>query len=39
VLLEGDDRMDPEGHLDPTLLNIFAVHNQGFREIWDQLSD
>ena len=39
VLLEGDDRMDPEGHLDPTLLDIFAVHHEGFAMIWDQLAD
>ncbi|HSN54941.1 MAG TPA: HD domain-containing phosphohydrolase, partial [Candidatus Sulfomarinibacteraceae bacterium] len=37
-LLEGDERLDPEGHLDPALLALFAEHHHGFAEIWDRLS-
>jgi HD-GYP domain-containing protein (c-di-GMP phosphodiesterase class II) len=38
ILLEGDERLDPEGHLDPTLLALFAEHHDGFAKIWDRLS-
>lgn len=39
IILEGDDRMDPEGHLDPKLRTLFATHHEGMAEIWDRLSD
>jgi len=39
VILEGDDRMDPEGHLDPQLTRLFAEHHGGMAEIWDRLAD
>jgi HD-GYP domain-containing protein (c-di-GMP phosphodiesterase class II) len=39
ILLEGDDRLDPEGHLDPTLLALFAEHHEGMAEIWNELAD
>jgi HD-GYP domain-containing protein (c-di-GMP phosphodiesterase class II) len=39
IILEGDDRFDPSGHLDPKLLEVFSEHHQGFAEIWDSLSD
>ena len=38
ILLEGDERLDPEGHLDPALLALFAEHHHGFAEVWDRLS-
>ena len=38
IVLEGDDRFDPRGHLDPRLLDIFAEHHEGMAEIWDSLS-
>jgi HD-GYP domain-containing protein (c-di-GMP phosphodiesterase class II) len=39
ILLEGDDRLDPDGHLDPELQRLFARHHTGMAEIWDRLSD
>jgi len=39
IILEGDDRMDPEGHLDPELQRLFAEHHGGMAEIWDRLSE
>lgn len=39
IILEGDDRMDPEGHLDPELQGLFDKHHEGMAEIWDHLSD
>ena len=39
ILLEGDDRLDPDGHLDPELQRLFAKHHTGMAEIWDRLSD
>jgi HD-GYP domain-containing protein (c-di-GMP phosphodiesterase class II) len=39
IILEGDARMDPEGHLDPELRELFAVHHDGMAEIWDSLAD
>ncbi len=38
IILEGDDRFDPGGHLDPKLLEIFSEHHSGMAEIWDSLS-
>jgi len=39
IILEGDDRLDPEGHLDPGLSGLFADHHDGMAEIWDRLGD
>ncbi len=39
IILEGDDRMDPEGHLDPELRTLFTAHHGGMAEIWDSLAD
>ncbi len=38
IILDGDDRMDPEGHLDPDLRRLFADHHTGMAEIWDRLA-
>jgi HD-GYP domain-containing protein (c-di-GMP phosphodiesterase class II) len=38
-MLEGDDRVDPQSHFDPKLLEIFAEHHTGMGEIWDRLSE
>jgi HD-GYP domain-containing protein (c-di-GMP phosphodiesterase class II) len=39
VILQGDDRLDAEGHLDPHLVELFAEHHDLFAEIWEQLAD
>jgi HD-GYP domain-containing protein (c-di-GMP phosphodiesterase class II) len=39
IILEGDDRFDPDSHLDPKLVEIFSEHHPGMAEIWDSLSD
>lgn len=38
ILLEGDERLKSDGHLDPDLLDLFADHHRGFDAIWDRLS-
>jgi len=38
IILEGDERLDPDGHLDPALVSLFAKHHRGFAEIWDRLA-
>lgn len=39
IILVGDDRLDPGGHLDPALLRLFADRHAGMAEIWDRLSE
>jgi HD-GYP domain-containing protein (c-di-GMP phosphodiesterase class II) len=39
ILLEGDHRHDPQGHLDPELMELFAKHHAGLAEVWDRLGD
>jgi HD-GYP domain-containing protein (c-di-GMP phosphodiesterase class II) len=38
ILLKGDHRHNPEGHLDPALMDLFARHHEGMAEIWEQLT-
>ncbi len=37
ILLEGDERMDPKGLLDPQIRGLFVEQHQGFAEIWDRV--
>jgi hypothetical protein len=39
IILEGDDRTDPEAHFDPQLLRIFADSHQEMNAIWRSLAD
>lgn len=39
ILSEGDDRIDPKGHFDPKLLQVFAANHAGMDEIWRRLAD
>ncbi len=39
IILKGDDRLDPAGHFDPKLLEIFANHHKEMARIWDRLAD
>ncbi len=39
IMLHGDERIDPLGHYDPQLLQLFADHHQLFADIWDRLQD
>jgi len=39
ILVEGDDRHEPEGHLDPELMRLVATHHEGLAAIWDRLAD
>jgi len=39
IIADGDDRLDPEGHLDPDLRGLFAIHHRGLAEIWDRLGE
>ncbi len=38
VMLDGDHRMDPSSHFDPTLLDLFDRRHRGFAEIYDRLA-
>lgn len=39
ILSEGDERIDPKGHFDPKLLEVFAANHAGMDEIWRRLAD
>ncbi|MEE4272043.1 MAG: HD domain-containing phosphohydrolase [Thermoanaerobaculales bacterium] len=39
IILHGDDRLDPAGHLDPQLLQLFAEHHSGMAEVWDRIGE
>jgi HD-GYP domain-containing protein (c-di-GMP phosphodiesterase class II) len=39
ILLEGDERIDPEGHFDPRLRQLFAKHHRRMDKIWRQFVD
>jgi len=38
IIVDGDDRLDPEEHFDPRLLRVFADHHGDFAEVWGTLS-
>lgn len=39
IILEGDSRIDPGAHFDPTLLRLFNTHHAEFDRIWRTLAD
>ncbi len=39
ILTRGDERIDPAGHFDPQLLQLFSAHNREFNAIWKGLAD
>ena len=39
IMTEGDDRIDPIGHFDPRLVQIFTDHHEDFARVWDDLLD
>ena len=39
VMLKGDARIEPKGHFDPALLEVFARCHTGFDEIWRKFAD
>jgi len=39
IILEGDERIDPEGHFDPRLRAVFAENHTGFEDIWNRFLD
>jgi HD-GYP domain-containing protein (c-di-GMP phosphodiesterase class II) len=39
IILEGDSRIDPGAHFDPTLLRLFEKHHADFDRIWRTLAD
>ena len=39
ILTKGDDRIDPRGHFDPRLIDLFCEHHQEFDRIWTALGD
>jgi putative nucleotidyltransferase with HDIG domain len=39
IILNGDDRVHPETHFDPTLLAVFRENHHHFADIWTRLGD
>ncbi|MEK9946038.1 MAG: HD domain-containing phosphohydrolase [Alphaproteobacteria bacterium] len=39
VIINGDERLDPRGHFDPGLIEIFSRNHQGFDKIWQEFAD
>ena len=39
VMINGDKRIDPSGHFDPGLIEIFSRNHQGFDKIWREFLD
>ena len=39
ILTKGDERIDPHGHFDPTLVQLFNDHHLEFDQIWTSLQD
>lgn len=39
ILTVGDDRIDPKGHFDPAIVELFKTHHAAFDGIWQQLKD
>jgi HD-GYP domain-containing protein (c-di-GMP phosphodiesterase class II) len=39
ILTKGDDRIDPKGHFDPKLIDLFRDNHVEFDRIWNTLHD
>ncbi len=39
ILTKGDDRIDPHGHFDPKIVELFSTHHKAFDRIWNELKD
>lgn len=39
IMIQGDERIHPKAHFDPTLLALFNEHNQKFAALWIQMAD
>ncbi|MBM3505755.1 MAG: HD domain-containing protein [Alphaproteobacteria bacterium] len=39
VIVKGDTRIDPKGHFDPHLVELFAKNHEGFDKIWRKFTD
>ena len=39
IITEGDDRIDPKGHFDPLLIELFKDNHKGFDKIWQSMRD
>ncbi len=39
ILTKGDERIDPRGHFDPTLVQLFNDYHEEFDHIWISLQD
>lgn len=39
VIVNGDERIDPLGHFDPHLVEVFAKNHEGLDKIWRRLTD
>lgn len=39
IIINGDERIDPSGHFDPGLIEVFGLNHQGFDKIWREFLD
>ena len=39
IMVNGDDRIDPKGHFDPHLVEIFSRRHRGMGRIWQKFLD
>ena len=39
ILTVGDDRIDPKGHFDPNIVDLFTQNHREFDRIWTRLKD
>ena len=39
IILDGDSRLDPEGHFDPVLIALFADEHRAMDRIWTRFAD
>lgn len=39
IIVEGDERIDPAGHFDPQLVQVFSRNHRGMAKIWRKFTD
>ncbi|MCH8183496.1 MAG: HD domain-containing protein [Proteobacteria bacterium] len=39
IIVQGDERIDPTGHFDPQLVQVFSRNHRGMAKIWQKFTD
>jgi HD-GYP domain-containing protein (c-di-GMP phosphodiesterase class II) len=39
IIVHGDERIDPSGHFDPQLVQVFSRNHRGMAKIWQKFTD